>query len=407
MKKVISLLVVTMLLLLCSCKAAEEVNDPDYSAFSPTFYNNETTDTTAENVTDDMDNSIDNISQDINNSNDSEWPYELNFTGVTSTVKGKTGNLGSNYKLTSIYSSLVCPDIDNGVTYYINYGNDNYIYQLKDGISTLLLDKEAYYLQLWDNELYFLSSSHNYEDINTGDLYSINLDTKELRLVLKEDIYHFLNIDSYGIYFVKALPTESTNTVMAGYKLDFNSNTPHELDFTYPISFNEYLIHTIRGDGLFLHNRETEETHYIAPYHIRNQRISIYENYLVFTNIRQVCMLNLENGEKHIYEFNEPDTYDMLMDYVIVDNVIYAVYGSESVLKYDIATNTLEIYGVVTEPKSVAEEEIGIFNSLHAIFTDGNNLFAILNKNDHDRLVQVFLTQNNGKNTLTIKELGK
>lgn len=103
-----------------------------------------------------------NKDSDLNDNSDSQKKitslnnYFMDFAGINSTYETPiNGNLGINFKEHESLS-LVYPDPENDVVYFVNYGKDNYIYELKDGSATLLVDKKANFLQLWDNDLFFL-----------------------------------------------------------------------------------------------------------------------------------------------------------------------------------------------------------------------------------------------------------
>lgn len=101
---------------------------------------------------------------------------------------------------------MVCHDANNGTTYYVNYGNDNYIYELKDGISTLLIDMEAICLQLLNNELYFVAIR----------IFTCNLSTGEIKY------YDYQLVDFGSGNHIQALFTDGKNVyvVMQTYGQD-------------------------------------------------------------------------------------------------------------------------------------------------------------------------------------------
>lgn len=389
MKKFMYLfLLISILCLICSCKSEPDVYEPDYSAFKPDLKNNSFTadlskpddNLTVPNPTEEA-NIKDTKNSEESKKSEKQWPYELDFTGVESKIKGKTGNLVTNtnmfdHMLDKNYSYLLCPDYVNGVTYYVNIDDDNYIYQLKDGVSTLLIEKEANYLQLWDNKLYFLSHNHKYEDRFTGDIYCFDLENKELKLILKDDA-RSLYIDSYGIYYNKH-PLKS-------YRLDFGSDTPQELSYAFLFSYNEYEIQSIEDKGIFLVNRETEEKHLLIPPENMSYYVSLYSDYFTFINRTCVCMINLLTGERKIYDFNDcknlvGDAY--IFSFVIFDDIIYASPTGPRIYRYDMTNETAEFFNYPVD-------NINAGNHLLGLFTDGTNLYTVMERYGKKKLYMV------------------
>jgi len=83
------------------------------------------------------------------------------------------------------------------VLHYANHGRDNYIYQLKDGVSTLLLEQETKFIQIWKDNLYFLG--YNMFDGLHTNLYKYNLESKKLETLFEADIT-WMFVNENGIY---------------------------------------------------------------------------------------------------------------------------------------------------------------------------------------------------------------
>ena len=303
---------------------------------------------------------------------------------------------------------MVCYDADSDTSYYINFGNDNYIYELKDDTSSLLINMEAICLQLWNNELYFLANNYKNKELLTGDLYCYNLANKELRLVLEADA-NFLYIDSYGIYFSQyelPQPDFLDTLQFTGYLLDFGTNTVQEVDYILPVAYNEYLLY-VCNEGIVLHNRETNEKLLIAPevyYYLNN--FNFYDHYLIFTYNSKICILDLLNGEKKIYDFNDDKSlrYKVyFMDYMIFDNIFYGTEFSSTILVCNLSTGELDFYTYISY-------DLQSIEFIQALFTDGKRIYAIMHEYGYDRLVEVCLTDKksiSGRKIFEIKEMGK
>ena len=81
--------------------------------------------------------------------------------------------------------------------HYANHGRDNYIYQLKDGVSTLLLEQETKFIQILKDNLYFLG--YNMFDGLHTNLYKYNLESKKLETLFEADIT-WMFVDENGFF---------------------------------------------------------------------------------------------------------------------------------------------------------------------------------------------------------------
>lgn len=333
-----------------------------------------------------------------------DWAYLNNFEGIVSDYTTPVcGNLGINFKINSPIC-LICPDPMNDVIYYVNYGNDNYIYQLKDGKSTLILDKKANFLQLWNNEIYFLND--NTENDNTNNfsypqsIYKYNLETKELMLVLDTNAT-WLYVNSNGIFYVTsektALGNDRYSVLSNEYQLALNSDSPQKADIFFP-PYKEYIIKYGTTGGLVLQSTVTEEEIMIIPPSIVNNMASIYGDNLYYKNHGKLYSLNLSTGKKIIidlenskgeykYRYEEPQ----ISGYTELNGELFiAVYGS-IILRVDMNS------GNITE---VPIDSYGFSD----LFTSGDRLFAVADVIDDEgqiELVELVVTSD----TITVKEL--
>lgn len=290
------------------------------------------------------------------------------FHGIKSEVSTPAyDNLSINIRPDG-FSCLACPDIDRNVIYYANHGKDNYIYQLKDGENTLLLDRETEYIQLWKDELYFLGYNEQADGLHSN-IYKYNLNTKKLETLLEADITWML-VNENGIYFRRlyedkcefsSFPFDSSKIVM----MQWESFLPYKDYFVVmePESNNEFtvkLIHNTTGECILE-----------IPSVYKKRNVSIYQDYLSFfgydsdeaKNI-MIYVINLLTGD---YIAVKPDLISIseLLDYTIIDNkIIYTV--SKLLIEYDMDDGSLITKRVISETASSYAE----------LYTDGKRLLA-------------------------------
>lgn len=309
------------------------------------------------------------------------WSYLSGFQGITSDCETPVpANLGINLKQNFSAWGIVCPDPENDVIYYVNYGKDNYIYQLKGDISTLVVEKKAKDLQLFNNELYFLSDDTDSSDytIPKG-IYKYNLETKELTLVLDARAKS-LYVNSNGIYYNKIDVIESESGVKTihsiGQYLAFDSDTPKGIDTDIFLQYKEYTL-VMKGDSIKLHNNITEEEIKVIPIQAMEPMTSIHGDILYFTYEldNRLYSLNLKTGATAIYDldmFNSlnPDRKDFqISGYTVMNDELFITAGSNILYQVDINTgNTTEIYTIGNNNYTYV---------LTQLFTSGDRLFAI------------------------------
>lgn len=98
-----------------------------------------------------------------------------------------------------------CADPDTGIIYYVNYGDDNYLYSLDGNKKELILDKFVSCINILDGTLYFLYAEKQKEysplvqESYCGRLYSYNLNTKKMKCLSKEEL-RWIALTEDGIY---------------------------------------------------------------------------------------------------------------------------------------------------------------------------------------------------------------
>jgi uncharacterized lipoprotein YehR (DUF1307 family) len=286
------------------------------------------------------------------------------------------GNLAINNKINSMLC-LVCPDIENNITYYVNYGKDDFIYQLKDGESSLILAEKTHHIQLWKNDLYFLGFKETEQYYNN--IYKYNLITKKVELVV-EAVLSRMYINSEGIYYTHYV-FKDDNIKFIPCKLSWDTMTVEQFDkFDAWPDFQEYNDYILKYSfipnseagnmHLQLIQKDTEECVFSENGIIYTNNTCIYKDYLCYTGRdKYLYVVNLLNGQVYTIGLGE-FLGDMLTpkDYAIINDQIYITPdGSSYVYWCNLTDSTL---------KRIRLRNIKI----NDLFISGDRLFAVENK---------------------------
>ncbi len=370
-----TIIVFACIMIICtSCSNKHEYDEePDYTPFltdnSYSTYGDHQNEETSSN--DSNDSTINNEAVD------EVWPLDINFTGITSKESYPTGNLNTNYKFVAWPSAMVCPDNKNNTVYFVNYGKDNYIYQIKDGISTILIEKKAHSLQLWEDKLYFIS----YESSNTyqGDIYSYDLITKKLEVIQKGPA-DLLYIDNFGIFYYKY----DVNGYFNGYVLTIEEDKSTKVDYILPISYNEFQIHG-SNDGIYL-KEDNNESLLLAPLEYASNKLNVQNEHLIFVDSSHIYTMNLTNAETKVICLEEYKVA-YIYDYVVIKDTIYISDGG-SIFTIPLVGGDLKRYAVVSE-------NINERYDINNLYSDGRNLYGITSDfNNNNKMVAITLTKN-------------
>jgi hypothetical protein len=322
--------------------------------------------------------------------------YFSDFGGIVSDYETpNNGNFGLNFK-NNDQLSLICPDAVNNVIYYVNYGKDNYIYELKDNKSTLLVDRKANYLQLWNNELYFLNDVSDKKQIDQlyypQNIYKYNLETRELTLLLDINAT-WLYVSRDGIFFteVKDDDNDGLPDIFAGYKLAFDSDFPQKLDNIFFLPYKEYLLKQHFPGGLILHNTLTADNLTLIPSPAINNMVCISGDNLYSVDQRKLYSLNLKTSEKSVYNidsFESQNDYTgmIICGYSELNNELLVSLGGSIVIRINKVSGSME------------ESIIPNCSILSDLFTSGDRLFAVAemteeNWETHTALVELIVDE--------------
>lgn len=89
------------------------------------------------------------------------------------------------------FSVLVCKDPVYDITYFVNYGEDNRIYALRDGVKTMAVDAPGRELFCRDGILYFIVddySKYDLEGVTSGNILSYNPMDGKIEVIVEEAV---------------------------------------------------------------------------------------------------------------------------------------------------------------------------------------------------------------------------
>ncbi len=361
--------------------------------------------------------SIDSIKTTDNNTEPSieipddilEFDYDIGFTGVTPTSPSpKSGTNTANNK-SNFVLSLVCSDEESGTVYYVNYGQDDYLYSYKDGKSELVLEMPVNYINYIDGDLYFLSNGKDMPDLymfSPGALYKHNVENKTTELLLDEAITELIVNEKGFFFYIMEEPVRnddgSTFTPATPYFMSFSDNTPIERGLYSPRFYGEYQLKRSFKDGIFkgfVLNENGNEIIILPPINTFACECIVGDK-LYFNNVadKTINSLNLKTGElKIFYSKSEPymiengvmtDIID-IADYTVIGEDLFAVTENNYIYKYDEA---LSIFVPVNEYNPFVDGH----KIYKKIFTDGVDLYAIRTETGKEASLNRFYLGENG-----------
>ncbi len=216
--------------------------------------------------------------------------------------------------------SLFCIDETTGVVYFVNQGNDEYLYRMKDGEVKLAVEMPVKEICTYNGSVYFMVDRHGkyvLEDMKQGDIYCYTPVTGEVELIYPVGAIegfsrsHKLTVNEDGIYFsyevIKSSNAYETVIECNFYRLPFGETEPVKDTnlTTYQGWGNYYIYHTSwNKSGLCLVSR-TESLYDLIPISDERGNSCIINDTICFATEESVNWLNLETGEKQQYDFSE------------------------------------------------------------------------------------------------------
>lgn len=284
---------------------------------------------------------------------------------------------------------LLCKDPVYDIVYYVNYGNDFFIYRIKDGESELVVEMPARRLFCQKGKLYFLLDSYNrydFKGIESGNILSYDPISGEVNMLIDRRAQTMF-VYSDGIYFkVNEDPVEISE----------DSFTIKNNLFCY--SFVSAKVEEIEADYISLY--KWKDFHFTSEVDVYEEGHEIYEEYDDVDEIFYTVGLKLEtlDKSKSIYLTDNwmLDNYSLVGDKIIdiLEDYTFVAFdivskekkeiplalrgnGDFTILDDILYLDNFLLVDIKTgkQSKAVSKEETG--ELIYEIYTDGKKIYGI------------------------------
>ena len=296
--------------------------------------------------------------------------------------------------------SLFCIDETTGVIYFVNRGEDEYLYRIKDGEVKLAVEMPVKEVYPYGDSVYFMIESYGkyeLEGMKSGDIFCYTPANGEIQLVyplgMKENkaTSHQLLVNENGIYFsyhilVAQTLAQQRITEAYYYHLPFGETEPIEDTNFMTQAGNETYMMDWRNSGLSLKNR-TEGINDTIQLTNSRGTACIVDDMAYFSTRETVCCMNLKTGEQQQYNFSEmikeafspktgvtnyPGNMEMVNSFLVIEDKIWACdFGDLYCL--DVKTGEMTWYSLL-EKKT--ERSYYGYSGITALYTDGTDLYC-------------------------------
>lgn len=275
------------------------------------------------------------------------------------------------------YPVLLCKDPVYDITYYVNYGQDYFIYALRNGKSELAAEVPARELYCKNGELYFLAESYGlykFEGAGQGNILKYNPVDGSVELIIAEPAVS-MRVYEDGIYYETHEMLGENKFKHHRYCFSFAEKKSDELDFNmllecwrgnrfvtvYPEVFQEMESY----QDVYLENREGERVITLGdtlPYGFQ-----VYEEYMYYIiwDSSSLMRRHLETGEIEL----------------VAELAVKAGFPACFIIQNDIVYFNNHLRLSLTDGKQyyvpVQGRSIGQESSLDVFFTDGKNLYCV------------------------------
>lgn len=290
---------------------------------------------------------------------------------------------------------LLCKDPVYNIVYYVNYGNDYYIYRLKDGKSELVVELPARRLFCVEGKLYFILDTYQIytpEDMEQGNIFCYDpLSGKVTKIIDKQATTMLVYED--GIYY--SIETSGkdlgngmhiVNRVLYFYSFSTGKSESIDKLYTSLYKWKDYYITTDvveveEGDELYdIYGQDEMITRAVG---VKLETLDMSksiklpiepqsENYSIVGN--KIYSI-LHNDEILIYDIEAMGTEEIQLAFQCTDDFTIfngLIYISQNMLQINPET------GVQSKISSENVDEV-----IYELYTDGDNLYGVCgSKND-------------------------
>lgn len=284
-------------------------------------------------------------------------------------------------------NSLFCIDESTGVIYFVNQGKDCYLYRLKDGEVTLVVDMPVKELHPYGGSVYFMIEDYGkyeLEGMHNGDIYCYTPADGSVQLLYEigvpESKIHKFVIKEDGIYFYYEVVEE--NSVNAyHYYLPIEETSPViDTKMTTWKGWNDYFFSYANGFILLSRTRQSDGTRETIPLSARRAKYCVVGDNLYSANKTSISCINLKTGEEKEYSFEkilkevrgaedlERKNLEIIDTFTITEEDIWVEDGGY-LYRLHLQSEELSYYKLIDED----DNHYGIKN----LYTDGTQLYIL------------------------------
>lgn len=297
------------------------------------------------------------------------------------------GNLPANVK-GEMSQVLLCKDPVYNVVYYVNYGEDFFIYRLKDGKSELAVELPARNLFCIEGSLYFVVDSYDVyslKGIKTGNIAKYDPLSGEVSIISDANAAYMI-VYADGIYYKTETITEEAKDGRMGsiiielYYYSFATRNTEkiddlymslygwknyfmnmiiekgELDAEFLKEFPEYVGREVtKAIGMKLETLDKTQSIELTDMPIVSN-YSIIDSKIYYIQERQVEIYDLNTKEKAVIKL--PHSCE---DFILYDGMIY----------------TDNLNQVNLETGVISDVNLNTKQIIYELYTDGDNIYGI------------------------------
>ena len=309
--------------------------------------------------------------------------------------------------------SLFCIDETTGVVYFVNRGDDEYLYRIKDGEVKLAVEMPVKEVYPYGDSVYFMIESYGkyeLEGMKSGDIFCYTPATGEIQLVYplgtKENraTSHQLMVNENGIYFsyhilVAQTLAQQRVTEAYHYYLPFGATELVEDTNLMTQAGNETYMIDLRNSGLSL-KRKTEDRNDTIQLTNSRGTVCIVEDMVYFSTKETVSCMNLKTGEQQQYHVSEMikktfvteigvtnylGNMEMVNSFLVIEDKLW-VCDLGNLYCFDLKTGEIILYSLLE--KKTDDAYYGYYG-ITALYTDGTNIYCTSSSFDGLRRVLI------------------
>ena len=287
--------------------------------------------------------------------------------------------------------SSFCIDETTGVVYFVNEGNDWFLYRIKEGEVALALAMPVKELYPYQGSIYFMlddcSGKYELQDMKSGDIYCYTPASGAVEFVyaageIENSQEHQMLVDERGIYFAYSVETGKNSAMILYAYLPFGA-TEHVKDGNYGAS---------KGwkDYVFVYNNDTPEMEYKLQLSHRAEEekivLSASPNYfcvigdiLYSAEKKHISCTNLVTKETTMYDFseamdeNEPlaigelDDYRRIEWFTMTEDALWVTTGAH-LYRMDMQSGEITYADIFHNDNEY---------SVRMLYTDGKQVYGV------------------------------